>query len=1511
MSNPGFPHKQGLYDPRFEHDACGLGLVANITGKKSHRIIEQGVEILINLTHRGASGSDPLTGDGAGILLQIPDAFLRKVTAAEGIELPPAGRYGVGVVFSPLATTGERCAQLVEQVVIEEGQNFLGWRQVPTDNAHIGFSAKEVEPRIRQCFIGAADGLDQDAFERKLYVIRKWIEKVARDSGVAEKRAFYIPSMSSRTLVYKGLLLADQLPRYYPDLSDPDMASAIALVHQRYSTNTFPTWDLAHPFRYVAHNGEINTLRGNLNWMRARQSLLKSDLFGEDLPKLFPLINEEGSDSMCFDQALEFLVMGGRSLPHAMMMLIPEAWAHNPLMDEERRAFYEYHAAMMEPWDGPAAMAFTDGRVIGATLDRNGLRPARFLVTDDDMIVLSSETGVLDIAPERIVKKWRLQPGKILIIDTVQGRIIDDEEIKHEIATQQPYATWVKENRVDLAELPEPARIYQPDHDTLRIRQRAFGYTREEVRQIILPMAVGGQEPVGSMGNDNPLAVLSDRPVPLFHYFKQVFAQVTNPPIDPIREELVMSLITAIGPKRNLLGESPAHARRIKIEQPILSNGDLEKIRQIDHPHFSTRTLPTVFPVAEGADGMERALERLCQEAAAAIDQGINFLVLSDRNTGPDHVPIPSLLALAAVHHHLIREGTRTRTGLIVESGEPREVHHFACLIGYGAGAVNPYLAFETLRDLVEERLIPEEIDFELAKHKYIKALGKGLLKVLSKMGISTIQSYCGAQIFEAVGLNSKVIDRYFTGTTSRIEGIGLHEIAVDALRRHAVGYGDQAMTGEFLDLGGEYQFRIDGERHGWNPETITLLQKSTRENSYATYKQFSEAVNEQSRKLRTLRGLFELKGQHPIPLDEVEPATEIVKRFCTGAMSFGSISKEAHETLAIAMNRLGGRSNTGEGGEDPERFKRRPNGDLARSAIKQVASGRFGVTTEYLVNADELQIKIAQGAKPGEGGQLPGHKVSEIIAKVRHATPGVTLISPPPHHDIYSIEDLAQLIYDLKNVNPQAKVSVKLVAETGVGTVAAGVSKGHADLILISGHDGGTGASPLSSIKHAGLPWEIGLADAQQTLVMNDLRGRTVLQTDGQMRTGRDVVIAALLGAEEFGFATAPLIVEGCIMMRKCHLNTCPAGIATQNPELRARFTGTPDHVVNYFFFVAEEVRELMAKMGFRTMNEMIGRVDMIGVRKAIDHWKAKGLDFSALLYKPDVPARIATHCVQQQDHGLENALDHKLLELAEYALDSQKKVALQLPIRNIHRTVGAILAGEIARRYGAASLPKGTIEAKFVGSAGQSFGAFCVPGLCLTLEGDANDYLGKGMSGGRIVVYPPRESTFDPAENIVVGNTLLYGATGGRVFIQGVAGERFAVRNSGCLAVVEGVGDHGCEYMTGGIVAVLGRTGRNFAAGMSGGVAYVLDIDGKFAQRCNTGMVALEEVVDSADIANLKEIVEEHYNFTASSRARMILDAWDEWLPRFVKVMPEEYRRVLEERRRREAEGDVVAAS
>ncbi|RMF86593.1 MAG: glutamate synthase large subunit [Nitrospirae bacterium] len=1512
MSHAGLPRPQGLYHPGHEHDSCGVGAVADIRGRKSHRIIEQGLEILVNLTHRGAAGADPETGDGAGILIQIPDAFMRKVAAAEGIELPEPGRYAVGMVFTPQRHVScERCRSIVEQMVIEEGQRFLGWRKVPVDNSHIGFSAKEVEPHVRQCFIAAADGLDQDAFERKLYVIRRRAENLVRELKVEGGEQFYVCSLSSRTIVYKGLLIAHQLPKYYQDLNDPDMVSALALVHQRYSTNTFPTWDLAQPFRMVAHNGEINTLRGNINWMRARESLLASPLFGDDIRKLFPLITEGASDSACFDQALEFLVMGGRSLPHAMMMLIPEAWHDNPLMDEERRAFYEYHATMQEPWDGPAAMAFTDGRVIGATLDRNGLRPARYLITKDDLVVLASEAGVLDIPPDQVAKKWRLQPGKILVIDTEQGRIIDDGEVKHTIATQQPYGEWVRQHRVTLSELPKAEPLYEPDHATLRTRQRAFGYTREEVRQIMLPMAVAGQEPVGSMGADNPLAVLSDRPVPLFHYFKQLFAQVTNPPIDPIREELVMSLATTIGPKQNLLGETPEHARRIFVERPILTNAELERIRQIDHPYFATRTLSMVFPRAEGEAAMERALERLCEEADAAIRDGINFLVLSDREMDADHAPIPSLLALSTVHHHLVRNGTRTRTGLIVESGEPREVTHFALLIGYGAGAVNPYLAFETLHDLVREGHLPEEIDAGLAERKYIKAVEKGLLKILSKMGISTIQSYCGAQIFEAVGLGQEVIDRCFTGTTSRIGGIGLWEIAHDALRRHAAGYHAPPPPDDDLDVGGEYQYRVGGERHGWTPETITLLQKAVREGSYETYKEFARRVNDQSDGLRTLRGLFELKCEHPIPVEEVEPASEIVKRFCTGAMSYGSISEEAHTTLAIAMNRLGGRSNTGEGGEDPRRFRPLPNGDLARSAIKQVASGRFGVTTEYLVNADELQIKMAQGAKPGEGGQLPGHKVSETIARVRHSTPGVTLISPPPHHDIYSIEDLAQLIYDLKNVNPYAKISVKLVAETGVGTVAAGVSKGHADLILISGYDGGTGASPLSSIKHAGLPWEIGLADTQQTLVLNDLRGRTVLQVDGQMRTGRDVVIAALLGAEEFGFATAALVAEGCLMMRKCHLNTCPVGIATQRKELRERFPGKVDHVVNYFYFVAQEVRELMAQMGFHTMDEMIGRVEMIRV-KPTDHWKARTLDFSRLLYKPDVPSRIATRHVQEQDHGLDQALDQKLLKLTQYALDEQKKVAIQLPIRNIHRTVGAILAGEIARRYGAASLPKGTIECKFVGSAGQSFGAFCVPGLTLTLEGDANDYLGKGMSGGKIVVYPPRESSFDPAENIVVGNTLLYGATGGRVFINGVAGERFAVRNSGCHAVVEGVGDHGCEYMTGGVVVVLGPTGRNFAAGMSGGIAFVLDADGDFAVRCNPGMVDLEAVEDPEDQALLKEMVSEHYNHTASERARKLLEAWEEWLPRFVKVMPREYRRVLEERRRAaEAGGGVVAAS
>ncbi len=1513
MSHLGFPRPQGLYDPRNEHDSCGVGAVADIHGRRSHRIIEQGLEILANLTHRGAAGADPETGDGAGILLQLPDAFMRKVAGEERIELPEAGRYAVGMVFTPQRHTScDRCRSIVEQIVVEEGQRFLGWRKVPTDNSHIGFSAKEVEPHVRQCFVAAADDLDQDAFERKLYVIRRRAEELVRELKLEGGKAFYVCSLSSRTITYKGLLIAHQLPLYYPDLKDPEMVSALALVHQRYSTNTFPTWDLAQPFRYVAHNGEINTLRGNINWMRARESLLASPLFGDDIQKLFPLITEGASDSACFDQALEFLLLGGRSLPHAMMMLIPEAWANNPQMETRRREFYEYHATMMEPWDGPAAMAFTDGRVIGATLDRNGLRPARYLITKDGLVVLASEAGVLDIPPEEIERKWRLQPGKILVIDTEQGRIIDDDEVKLDIATQQPYGDWVRANRLELTDLPHRERTYHPDHATLRSRQNAFGYTREEVRQILLPMAIAGQEPTGSMGADNPVAVLSDRPVPLFHYFKQLFAQVTNPPIDPIREELVMSLATAIGPKQNLLGETPEHARRIRIDQPILTNTDLERIRQIDHPHFTTRTLRTVFAREAGAAGMEAALDQLCAEASAAIDDGINFLVLSDREVSAELAPIPSLLALAAVHHHLVRNGTRTRTGLIVESGEPREIHHFALLIGYGAGAINPYLAFETLHDLADRGMLPEEIDAKLAEQKYIKAIGKGLLKVISKMGISTIQSYCGAQIFEAVGIGNEIIDRYFTGTTSRIGGIGLTEIATDALRRHATGYGEASVEHDDLDIGGEYQFREGGERHGWTPETVTLLQQAVRDGDYQTYQTFARRVNEQLRELKTLRGLFDLKHAHPIPLDAVEPASEVVKRFCTGAMSYGSISYEAHSTLAIAMNRLGGRSNTGEGGEDPVRFRPLPNGDLARSAIKQIASGRFGVTTEYLVNADEIQIKMAQGAKPGEGGQLPGHKVSETIAKVRHSTPGVTLISPPPHHDIYSIEDLAQLIYDLKNVNPQAMVSVKLVSETGVGTVAAGVSKGHADLILISGYDGGTGASPMSSIKHAGLPWEIGLADTQQTLVLNDLRGRTVLQTDGQMRTGRDVVIAALLGAEEFGFATVALIAEGCLMMRKCHLNTCPVGIATQNPELRARFRGKPEHVVNYFYFVAQEVRELMAQMGFATMDEMIGHVEMIEARTAVDHWKAKGLDLSRLLYKPDVPARIATHHVQNQDHGLEKALDQKLLELARYALDEKKKVAIQLPIRNIHRSVGAILAGEIARRYGAEALPKGTIECKFVGAAGQSFGAFCVPGLTLTLEGEANDYLGKGMSGGKIVVYPPREASFDPAENIVVGNTLLYGATGGRVFINGRAGERFAVRNSGCRAVVEGLGDHGCEYMTGGVVVVLGTTGRNFAAGMSGGIAFVLDEKGRFEQQCNLGMVDLEPVTDPEDQLLLERLVKAHYKHTSSERARDLLERWAEVVPRFLKVMPHEYRRVLEERKRAaEAGGNVVAAS
>ncbi len=1528
--NRGLPRKQGLYDPNHEHDACGVGFVADIKGRKSHTIIEQGLEIVTNLTHRGAVGADPLAGDGAGIMIQIPDRFLRAECAKLGIDLPPEGRYGVGMVFLPQRIENRRqCEQILEKFITAEGQTVLGWRDVPTDNRGLGESVKEVEPVVRQVFVGWGENCpDQAAFERKLFVIRKQAENHIRQQHLDDPAGFYLPSLSSLTLVYKGMLLAAQVGHYYPELRDARMVSALALVHQRFSTNTFPSWELAQPFRMIAHNGEINTLRGNLNWMAARRHAMKSDLLGEDLNKLWPLIAEGQSDSACFDNALELLVAGGYSLAHAMMLLIPEAWAGNPLMDEKRRAFYEYHAALMEPWDGPAAIAFTDGRQIGATLDRNGLRPARYLITEDGLVVMASEMGVLKVPETKIIKKWRLQPGKMLLIDLEEGRIIDDAELKAELANKAPYQEWLDKTQIQLEKLTPEVAPMIPDENTLRHRLQAFGYTQEDMKVFLQPMVASGQDPVGSMGNDASLAVLSKRPRLLYDYFKQAFAQVTNPAIDPIREELVMSLVSMIGHRPNLLGLNQGGSHmRLEAHQPILTNIDLEKIRYIEprtHGAFRTKTLSFCYPVAEGVAGMAKALERLCQEAEQAVLDGNNILILSDRDIDATQIAIPALLATSAVHHHLIRKGLRTETGLVVETGEAREVHHFCVLGGYGAEAVNPYLAFDAIAHL--RHRLPEPISEEEAQKRYIKALAKGILKVMSKMGISTYQSYCGAQIFNALGLNQDFLDRYFTGTTSPVEGVGLEEIAAETIQRHKRAFGDPLEWRESLDVGGEFAYRLRGEAHAWTPDTIAKLQHATRSNNWQTYEEYTRLINEQNEHLLTLRGLMRFKfDRKPVPLDAVEPASEIVKRFATGAMSFGSISWEAHTTLAIAMNRIGGKSNTGEGGELPERLRPLPNGDSMRSAIKQVASGRFGVTTEYLSNADDIQIKIAQGAKPGEGGQLPGHKVDQIIAKVRHSTPGVGLISPPPHHDIYSIEDLKQLIYDLKCVNPKARISVKLVSEVGVGTVAAGVAKAHADHVTIAGYEGGTGASPLTSIKHAGLPWEIGLAETHQTLVLNKLRGRICVQVDGGLRTGRDVVIGALLGADEFGFATAPLIVAGCIMMRKCHLNTCPVGVATQDPVLRKRFKGKPEYLINYFFFVAEEVRLLMAQLGYRTFNEMIGHSDRLDMVDAIDHWKAKGLDFSKILAKPKAGPGVAIYNCEPQPHEIERALDHKLIAAARPALEEQQPVRIDLPVHNTDRSVGAMLSGEVAKRYGHEGLPDDTIHIKLKGTAGQSFGAWLAKGITLELDGEGNDYVGKGLSGGRIIIYPPAETPIVAEENIIVGNTVLYGAISGECFFRGVAGERFAVRNSGAIAVVEGVGDHGCEYMTGGIVVVLGETGRNFAAGMSGGIAYVLDERGDFEKRCNLAMVELEPVLaeDEAlealehqggdlethgwvkvahdmtryDEQRLKSLIQTHQHYTGSRRARQILANWSDYRGRFVKVMPIDYRRALEQ--------------
>ena len=1516
------PERQGLYDPANEHDSCGVGFVVNFKGAKSHSIVEQGLRILQNLEHRGAVGADELAGDGSGILIQIPDAFFREETAKLGFTLPPEGKYAVGMIFLPKDDAIRKvCEDFVEKFVETEGQTVLGWRDVPVNSEGLGVTVKASEPKVRQIFIGAeANIADQDAFERKLFVIRKQIANGDRARHVDPGRDFFTPSMSCRTIVYKGMLLAKQVGSYFTDLLDPRVVTSLALVHQRFSTNTFPSWRLAHPYRMIAHNGEINTLRGNLNWMTARRHSMKSELFGEDLAKLWPLIAEGQSDTACFDNALELLFLGGYSLAHAMMLLIPEAWGRNPLMDDSRRDFYEYYAALMEPWDGPAAVAFTDGRQIGATLDRNGLRPARYIVTDDDLVVMASECGVLDEIPEsKIVKKWRLQPGKMLLIDTVDGRIIDDDELKNTLASANPYREWLAKTQIRLEDLPRPKadELPAPSAELLQ-RQQAFGYTQEDLSFFMVPAATKGEDPIGSMGRDTPISVLSDRPKLLYTYFKQCFAQVTNPPIDAIREELVTSLVTLIGPRPNLLGLNHGDSHwRLEAHQPILTDEEMEKIRHIADlvgDRFKSHTLDITYPAEECAKGMELALCGLCRAAEDAVYAGDNILILTDRDMGPNRIAIPALLATAAVHHHLVRRGLRTEVGLIVETGEAREVHHMCLLAGYGAEGINPYLALETLE--AARPGISASLSADDVRANYVKAMNKGILKVMSKMGISTYQSYCGAQIFDSIGLSSLFIDRYFVGTSVSIEGIGLAEVARETFERHRAAFGESNVKQTMLDPGGEYQFRLRGEEHAWSPDSIAKLQHSTRGNNRETYAEFARLINDQNERLLTIRGLMEFRpAAKPIPLEEVEPATEIVKRFATGAMSFGSISREAHTSLAIAMNRIGGKSNTGEGGEEPDRFTPLPNGDSMRSAIKQVASGRFGVTAEYLVNADDLQIKIAQGAKPGEGGQLPGHKVNAQIAKVRHSTPGVGLISPPPHHDIYSIEDIAQLIHDLKNINPSARVSVKLVSEVGVGTVAAGVAKARSDHVTISGYEGGTGASPLTSVTHAGLPWEIGLAETQQTLVLNHLRGRIAVQADGGLRTGRDVVVGALLGADEFGFSTAPLITLGCIMMRKCHLNTCPVGVATQDPVLRERFAGKPESVVNYFFMVAEEVREIMANMGFRTFKDMIGRVDRLDSRKVVDHWKAQGVDLSKVFHRPDVSPDTAIHNCETQDHQLEKALDNMLIEQAKPALKNGTPVKIDTPITNRNRTFGTMLSGEVAQRYGHDGLPEDTISVIARGSAGQSFGAFLARGISLELIGEANDYLGKGLSGGRIAVYLPDDSKLEAASNIVVGNTLLYGAVAGECYVSGVAGERFSVRNSGAVVVVEGVGDHGCEYMTGGCVVVLGGTGLNFAAGMSGGIAYVLDEAGDFEKRCNMQMVELEAVkADAAgtdreltgpllgdpltdDETRLKRLIERHMHYTRSVRAKEILDNWEEKLPKFIKIVPTDYRRALSE--------------
>src|SRR4051812_26227450 len=1514
----GLPPKQGLYDPRNEHDACGVGFVANIKGAKSHEIIGLGLQLLINLDHRGAVGADPLVGDGAGILIQIPDPLFREWAEETGVKLPAPGQYAVAMCFLPReAKAREIVVKQFEHFIKVEGQKLLGWRDVPTDPAGLGKTVLDGMPLIRQAIIAAGPHIrDQDQFERKLLAIRKQTQnplaELAKKHKLPAVQQLYIPSLSTRTVVYKGLLLAHDVGRFYRDLQNPLTVSAVALVHQRFSTNTFPSWKLAHPYRFIAHNGEINTVRGNVNWMNARRRGMESELLGPDLDKMWPLIPHGQSDTACLDNALELLVAGGYPLAHAVMMLIPEAWAGNKSMDAKRKAFYEYHAALMEPWDGPAAIAFTDGRQIGATLDRNGLRPARYIVTEDDLVILASESGVIPVPEDKIKRKWRLQPGKMLLIDFEEGRIVEDEEIKKKFSEAEPYEEWLKAAQFkleDLPDLPEDLRAKANDPSLLLDQQQAFGYTQEDLQFFLEPMATAGDDPVGSMGTDTPLAVLSKKPKLLYNYFKQNFAQVTNPPIDPIREELVMSLVSMIGPRPNLLGRDAGAHKRLEVHQPVLTNADVEKIRSISElvdGAFRTATIDCTWPGAEGPDGLSNAVMRICHNATDAVLADNNILILSDRATSPDRVPVPALLATAAVHHHLIRQGLRMQTGLVVETGEAREVHHFCVLAGYGAEAINPYMAFETLEQIrVRQGLSLKP--YEVQKN-YIKAIGKGVLKVMSKMGISTYQSYCGAQIFDAVGLSSDFIHKYFTGTASTIEGVGMKEIAEECVRRHRDAYGDNPIYRNMLDVGGDYAFRLRGEDHAWTPESVSRLQHAVRGNNPAEYQLFAQQINDQNQRLLTLRGLMAFKAGESVPLDEVEAASEIVKRFSTGAMSFGSISREAHTNLAIAMNRIGGRSNTGEGGEEPDRFKPLPNGDSMRSAIKQVASGRFGVTAEYLVNADDIQIKMAQGAKPGEGGQLPGHKVDANIAKVRHSTPGVGLISPPPHHDIYSIEDLAQLIRDLKSVNQKARISVKLVSEVGVGTVAAGVAKCRADHITISGFEGGTGASPLTSLTHAGSPWEIGLAETQQTLVLNGLRGRIAVQVDGGLRTGRDVAIGALLGADEFGFATAPLIASGCIMMRKCHLNTCPVGVATQDPVLRARFTGLPEHVINFFFFVAEEMREIMAQLGFRTVEEMVGRVDRLDMRAALDHWEAKGVDLTNLLYQPPARDGVAIRHAETQDHGLDRAMDRGLIADAAEAIETGMPARISREIGNLHRTVGAMLSGAVARRHGNAGLPDDTIHVALNGHAGQSFGAFLARGVTLELTGDANDYVGKGLSGGRIAVKSPAGLARDPAANIVVGNTVLYGAISGEAYFEGVAGERFAVRNSGAVTVVEGCGDHGCEYMTGGVVVVLGETGRNFAAGMSGGIAFIYDPDGTFPERCNLEMVDLVPVEDYKDIGLLSNLVNRHVLYTGSKIADEIVNDFPAALGRFVKVFPRDYRRVLEQSKIMQRQWELV---